>query len=214
LIALSFELAAEAAHMSSAPKLVSLLARHMATTTAGEALELESNCNFEWDTYLQIAADKTAPLLTAPLQGVALMARDPDAEVAVTSYFRNLGKAYQVANDIMNFRGNDGAKSIGSDLARRTPNAVILSFRNNLTADKRADFDRWYDAGDNAALASWQLAIAGSDAIPQAAKCMLEILKNADAKAGTIPSEIFEVIKPVHVVLKRVCLNSVQHIKV
>jgi geranylgeranyl pyrophosphate synthase len=214
LIALSFELAAEAAQMSSAPKLVTLLARHMATTTAGEALELESNYKFGWDTYLQIAADKTAPLLIAPLQGVALMAQDSGAEVAVVSYFRTLGKAYQVANDIMNFHGNDGAKSIGSDLARRAPNAVILSFRNELATSKRADFDRWYDTRDNAALTSWQLAIARSDAIPQAAKCMLDILKNADAKAGAIPCEIFEVIKPVHDILKRVCLNSVQHIRV
>ena len=100
LIALSFELAAEAAQIAKTPKLVTLLARHMATTTAGEAMELESDCGYDWDTYLQIAADKTAPLLTAPLQGVAIMALDARAEIVVASYFRYLGKAYQIANDI------------------------------------------------------------------------------------------------------------------
>ena len=134
LIALSFELASEAAaQIAKTPKLVTLLARHMATTTAGEAMEFEFDRKNDWDTYLQIAADKTAPLLTAPLQGVAIMALDVRAEMVVASYFRYLGKAYQIANDILNFDGNDGAKSIGSDLARRAPNAVTLSFRNGLT---------------------------------------------------------------------------------
>ena len=41
------------------------------------------------------------------------MALDARAEMVVASYFRYLGKAYQVANDILNFDGNDGAKSIG-----------------------------------------------------------------------------------------------------
>ncbi len=214
LIALSFELAAEAAQMSAAPKLVMLLARHMATTTAGEALEFESNCNFEWNTYLQIAADKTAPLLTAPLQGVAIMARDTDAEIAVSSYFRYLGKAYQVANDIMNFHGNDGAKSSGSDLGRRTPNAVTLSFRNNLSTIERSDFDRWYNSRNNAALASWQRAIAASNAIPFATDCMFDILRNAEMKANSLSSEVFEVISPVHALIKRVCINSVQRTRV
>ena len=56
------------------------------------------------------------------------MALDARAEMVVASYFRYLGKAYQIANDIMNFDGQDGAKSVGSDLARRAPNAVTLSF--------------------------------------------------------------------------------------
>ena len=152
LIALSFELASEAAQIAKTPKLVTLLARHMATTTAGEAMEFESDRSYDWDRYLQIAADKTAPLLTAPLQGVAIMALDARAEMVVASYFRYLGKAYQIANDIMNFDGKDGAKSVGSDLARRAPNAVTLSFRDCLSAPSKAEFDVWYEAGDNAAL--------------------------------------------------------------
>ena len=64
-IALSFELASEAAQIAKTPKLVTLLARHMATTTAGEAMEFEFDRKNDWDSYLKIAADKTAPLLTA-----------------------------------------------------------------------------------------------------------------------------------------------------
>ena len=85
LVALSFELAAESAQITKTPKLVTLLARHMATTTAGEAMEFESDRGYDWDTYLKIAADKTAPLLTAPLQGIAIMALDSRAEIVVAS---------------------------------------------------------------------------------------------------------------------------------
>ena len=214
LIALSFELAAEAAQIAKTPKLVTLLARHMATTTAGEAMEFESDRGYDWDTYLQIAADKTAPLLTAPLQGVAIMALDARAEIVVASYFRYLGKAYQIANDIMNFDGKDGAETIGSDLARRAPNAVTLSFRDCLTAAERAAFDQWYEAGDNAALADWQDAIRSSQAMQHAGRCMLSVLHDAEAKAESLSVEIYEVITPVHALVKRVCLNSVKHLKV
>jgi geranylgeranyl pyrophosphate synthase len=214
LIALSFELASEAAQIAKTPKLVTLLARHMATTTAGEAMEFDFDRKNDWDTYLQIAADKTAPLLTAPLQGVAIMALDARAEMVVASYFRYLGKAYQVANDILNFDGNDGAKSIGSDLARRAPNAVTLSFRDCLSPTEQAKFDSWYEAGDNAALFDWQVTIRESDAMERAGRCMLSILEDAERKAESLSVEIYEVISPVHALLKRVCLNSVKNLKV
>ena len=214
LIALSFELASEAAHIAKTPKLVTLLARHMATTTSGEAMEFEFDRKNDWESYLKIAADKTAPLLTAPLQGVAIMALDARAEMVVASYFRYLGKAYQIANDILNFDGEDGAKSVGSDLSRRAPNAVTLSFRNGLTPVKQAEFDAWYEAGDNAALAEWQYAIRQSDAMVRAGRCMLSILDDAETKAESLSVEIYEVISPVHALLKRVCLNSVKHFKV
>ena len=214
LIALSFELASEAAQITKTPKLMTLLARHMATTTAGEAMEFESDRSHEWETYLQIAADKTAPLLTAPLQGVAIMALDARAEIVVASYFRFLGKAYQIANDIMNFRGNDGAKAAGSDLARRAPNAVILSFRDGLSSERRQEFDIWYETGDNISLRKWQMEISKSDAAASAGRCMLSILQEAEAKAQSLSEEIYEVITPVHALLKRVCLNAIKNLKV
>ena len=54
--------------------LVKILAKHMATTTAGEAAEFSIQSSYSWDSYLRIAGDKTAPLLTAPLEGIAAMA--------------------------------------------------------------------------------------------------------------------------------------------
>ena len=99
-------------------------------------------------------------------------------------------------------------------MSRRAPNAVTLSFRNGLTPVKQAEFDAWYEAGDNAALADWQCEIRHSDAMLRAGRCMLTILDDAETKAESLSVEIYEVISPVHALLKRVCLNSVKHLKV
>ena len=48
----------------------------------------------------------------------------------------------------------------------------------------------------------------------RAGGCMLSILDDAEIKAESLSFEIFAVISPVHALLKRVCLNSVKHLKV
>jgi geranylgeranyl pyrophosphate synthase len=159
LIALSFEFAAEAAEIANAPRLMRILAQHMSRTTAGEAMEFESDGGLNWEAYLNIAADKTAPLLTAPLQGIAIMAGDHNAEQTIFAYFRDLGEAYQIGNDIANFYGNDGAKLIAGDLARRAPNAVTLSFVDKLAATDRSVFEQWYRSGDTKYLVKWRDSI-------------------------------------------------------
>ena len=60
LIALSFELAAEAAYLGQTPQLVSILSRHMAATTAGQALEFEVRAYPDWAGYMDISTGKTA----------------------------------------------------------------------------------------------------------------------------------------------------------
>ena len=170
LIALSFEFAAEAAEIARAPRLTRILAQHMSRTTAGEAMEFELDGGLDWESYLTIAADKTAPLLTAPLQGIAVIAGDQNAEETIFNYFRDLGEAYQIGNDIANFYGSDGAKLIAGDLARRAPNAVTLSFIDTLAANDRLIFERWYKSGDTEYLTKWRDSILHSNAIGVASR--------------------------------------------
>ena len=94
------------------------------------------------------------------------------------------------------------------------PNAVTLSFRDCLSAPEQSEFDAWYEAGDNAALVDWQAAIRKSDAMERAGRCMMSILDDAETKAESLSVEIYEVISPVHALLKRVCLNAVKNLKV
>ena len=209
LIALAFELAAEAGQRSQTPLLVKILAQHMATTTAGEAAEFSTSTLFDWDYYLTIAADKTAPLLTAPMEGVAAMALHANASAAIGTYFRSLGTAYQIANDILNFRALDGAANCGSDLARRAPNAVIVLYRQNLTPVQAIAFDDWFLSDDNTALCVWQQQILKSDALALSAHHMHKTLDQTVRYAQVLPAELAEVIAPVQALLKQVCLKSV-----
>jgi geranylgeranyl pyrophosphate synthase len=205
LIALSFELAAEAAEIANTPRLLRVLAKHMSQTTAGEAMEFEWDGNLNWNAYLTIAADKTAPLLTAPLQGIAIMVGDYQAEQTIASYFRDLGEAYQIANDISNFNGSDGAKLIAGDLARRAPNAVTLSFFDGLKSAEQAKFNDWYKSGDTAELTYWRGQILTSKAMTTASGRMFATLDRAASRARDLSAEISEVITPVHGLIMRVC---------
>lgn len=208
MIALSFELAAEAAQRSQTPMLVKILASHMKTTTLGEACEFDVQRSCSWHAYLQIAADKTAPLLTAPLEGVVAMALHGGATATIGAYFRCLGNAYQIANDILNFKGDDGAETTGSDLGRRAPNAVIVLFREAMDEPTKADFDSWYVSGCNVDLGAWQHQIIASSAMHTAAKRMHAMLGESEQLAASLPAELVEVIAPVQQMLQQVCQKS------
>ena len=209
LIALSFELASEAAEMSNTPRLVGILARHMATTTAGQAMEFKWDSTQSWDVYLKIAADKTAPLLTAPIHGVTLMSGTSGLGFAISGYFCDLGKAYQIANDILNFKGRDGAKLIAGDLARRAPNAVTVSFVESLNDHEHNEFKDWYNNSNNEDLKFWRDKILASRAIETASVRMLKIINAAECNINTLPSSAMEAVVPVHTIIKRVCALSI-----
>ena len=209
LIALSFELASEAAEMSNTPRLVGILARHMATTTAGQAMEFKWDSTQSWDVYLKIAADKTAPLLTAPIHGVTLMSGTSGLGFAISGYFCDLGKAYQIANDILNFKGTDGAKLIAGDLARRAPNAVTVSFVESLNDHEHNEFKDWYNNSNNEDLKFWRDKILASRAIETASVRMLKELNAAECNINTLPTSALEAVVPVHTIIKRVCALSI-----
>ena len=209
LVALSFELAAEAGQRSQTPSLVKILAQHMATTTAGEAAEFGIHTGLEWDRYLEIAADKTAPLLTAPLEGVAAMALHGNATAAIGSYFHSLGTAYQIANDILNFRALDGAADLGSDLARRSPNAVVVQYRQTLCTKRKVAFDDWCVSGCVVDLKIWQKNILQSDAMALTAHQMHSTLEQTALFAQALPVGLTDAISPVQALLTQVCMKSV-----
>ena len=208
LIALSFELAAEAAQRSNTLMLVKLLARHMKTTTMGEAREFNVHGACNWQGYLEISADKTAPLFIAPIEGAAAMALHDVAAKAIGTYFHCLGNAYQVANDIMNFQGDDGALSSGSDLIRRAPNAVIVIFREGLDDVSKVRFDNWYASGrqDNHLL--WQNKIIASPAMNIAAIRMQELIDDSERLAEKLPTELVQIVIPIQQMLQHECQKS------
>ena len=213
MIALSFELAAEAAQRSQTTLLMKILATHMKTTTLGEAREFDIRPVTDWHQYLKGAGDKTAPLLTAPLEGVAAMALHGSAAATIGDCFRALGNAYQIANDILNFSGDDGANTCGSDLGRRAPNGVVVLFRQGLTGDELFRFDSWYASGEAGGLEAWVKALRNSSAPALAAERMNALVNDATCSAAKLPAELVAVITPIQQLLQQVCLKSVASLK-
>ena len=66
-----------------------------------------------------------------PSRGVAAMALHGGAAPIIGDCFRALGNAYQIANDILNFSGGDGAIPAVRP-GRRAPNGVVVLFRQQL----------------------------------------------------------------------------------
>ena len=132
-----------------------------------------------------------------------------DVIANIASYFRRLGIAYQIANDILNFLGNDGAAATGADLRRRAPNAVIVIYREDLDDPTKDNFDSWFLSRCNVDLETWQRKITNSSALHIAAKEMFAMLQESERMITSLPVELSEVINPVHQMLRNICQKPV-----
>jgi len=211
LIALSFEFAAKAAIAGGDPRLMAILSRHMKDTTSGQAMEFETAGYPDWSCYRQIIRGKTAPLFIAPVEGMALLAGRDDMVEPVTQYFNAVGTAYQVANDILNILGSDGAINPASDLVRRAPNGVIVTFRNLLIGKEAREFDNWLISGDHSRAATWHRNLLQSSAIKVTTELMNGILRDAENKAHSVPEELSHIVQPIQNLLRSVCALSLEN---
>ena len=208
LIGLSFELAAEASRLGKTAGLPALLARHMKTTTTGQAMEFEQAAYPDWKRYLQISSGKTAPLFIAPVEGIALLAGRTDLLGPLTGFFTAAGTCYQIANDIQNVLGTDGAANPNSDLVRRAPNAVIVQFIDTLNKQDQEAFSTWLNTSSDDDAAYWQKRILASSAPMNTAEQLLSILSDADSSAAALPADCLAVVGPIQAQVQHVCRQT------
>ncbi len=209
LIALSFELASEAACIGQTPKLVSVLSHHMATTTTGQASEFAINSYPSWSKYMDISTGKTAPLFVAAVEGVAYLAERNDIIKPLQRFFTAAGGCYQIANDMLNVIGKDGAASPASDLLRRAPNAVIVMFRTTLDREHAAEFDSWLASGSEHNALNWQTRLRRSPALSMTASALMSMFDEAESSSDALPSDCQAIITPIKAQLRHVCRDLV-----
>ncbi len=208
LIGLSFKLAAEASDKSGCPQLMHILCEHMMATTRGQAKEFEKNSYPNRETYKDIILGKTAPLFIAPLEGIAIMGNRTDIIPSSRQYFQAIGSVYQVANDLLNFAGADGSETSAADLIRRSPNAVIVLFREQLTLREMARFNAWLNDGKSHDLTHWLDAIMASDAISKTVQMMEAMLADADEHYQNMPEFMRQVISPIQKLIYSVRIKA------
>ncbi len=116
LFAQAFELMVAARDL----KVLQILSRASGVIAEGEVLQLATQKNLEatFEMYLAVVDSKTAALFAAATQAGAIIAgADPRAEEALRGFGRNLGVAFQLVDDALDYSGREVSlgKSVGDD---------------------------------------------------------------------------------------------------
>lgn len=101
-------------------RVLQILSRASSVIAEGEVLQLATQKNLEatFEMYLAVVESKTAALFAAAAQAGAVIAEaDTRSEEAMRSFGRNLGIAYQLVDDALDYSGREKSlgKSVGDD---------------------------------------------------------------------------------------------------
>jgi geranylgeranyl pyrophosphate synthase len=104
---------------------MALFARTLMAICDGELREMSNSSSDDrtLDQYLRRTEGKTASLFIAATEGGAILSEiGPDGELALRDYGLNLGMAFQIADDILDFVGTEQelGKPVGGDLRQGT----------------------------------------------------------------------------------------------
>ena len=115
--------------------LMALLSDTTNTVAEGEVLQLSraGNASTDEETYFQVIHSKTAVLFAAACAGSALLSGADDEYQALYDYGLNLGIAFQVVDDILDYEGDpaETGKNVGDDLAEGKPTLPLIYVLNN-----------------------------------------------------------------------------------
>jgi octaprenyl-diphosphate synthase len=114
-------------------------------------LSIAKNTSTTEDDYLAVINGKTAALFSAAAEVGAIIAeRSPAEQAALRSYGKNLGLAFQLVDDALDYSGEQAklGKSIGDDFREgKITLPVVLAFRRG-TAEERAFWQQTLEAGE------------------------------------------------------------------
>ena len=186
MVAKAFELAARNNRVGA--QLTALLAKAMQETCSGQISDLSQRHCADLDEWQRIAKGKTAPLLVAPIKGMAIAAGLIDQEnnnlwlQQLDQLVGLCGLAYQGYNDIDDIVPSSHRSS---DLDGRKPNLTVSLFA--IQGLGKEDFHHWYSSDDNSRLSHWQQRIASSVVISQANELVDQWLMQAQELVLTLP---------------------------
>ncbi len=149
LFARSFRLMVETGSL----RVLEILSDAAATIAEGEVLQLTAARNIatDVDTYLRIVRGKTAALFAAACEVGGVIAGRSETEIeALRRYGDALGIAFQIADDLLDYRGDakTTGKQVGDDFRdRKLTMPVILAVAAG-DEEERAFWRRIFEAGE------------------------------------------------------------------
>jgi geranylgeranyl pyrophosphate synthase len=120
-----FAAAADQVAMTGNNRVIRLFAQTLMTIAQGELNQVFAAHGWQpnREAYLGRIGAKTATLFATAAESGAILGQAPEAEVqAMSAYGHNLGMAFQLVDDILDFVGNEDelGKPVGSDLLQGT----------------------------------------------------------------------------------------------
>ena len=122
---------------------IRLFAKTLSDLAEGEMLQLEkaSSCDTTREDYLRIIYSKTASLFEAAVLAGAVSADAPEEwTAALAGYARNLGLAFQIKDDILDYAGDEAlGKPVGIDLKEQKITLPLLCALDSAPAEEAAE---------------------------------------------------------------------------
>ena len=123
-------------------RVIRIFADTLADLAEGEMLQLQkaSAGDTQEADYQRIIYNKTASLFVAAALSAAISAQaTPAQEEAVRSYAENLGMAFQIKDDILDYTGGDIGKPAGVDIRERKITLPLLGAMSRVDAKRQEE---------------------------------------------------------------------------
>ncbi len=149
LFSRSFQLMVETGSL----RVLDILANASATIAEGEVLQLTAAQDLATDEsiYLQVVRGKTAALFSAATEVGGVIAGADESHIkALFDYGDSLGIAFQIVDDLLDYRGQSSAtgKNIGDDFRERKLTLPVIKAVAKADAEERAFWKRTIEKGD------------------------------------------------------------------
>ena len=184
-------------------KVLAILSRAAATIAEGEVLQLatQNDLSTSEDRYLDVVKGKTAALFTAACQVGAVVADRPEAEeTALAEYGTNLGIAFQLVDDALDYAADQATlgKTVGDDFREGKITLPVLTayqaggaadrefWRRTIEASEQQDADLDHALRLMAGCGAIEVTIARAAAFADAAKAALEPFPGSPLRCALI----------------------------
>jgi len=163
----------------------------------GEVLQL-LNCNDPETTeqqYMQVIQCKTAKLFSSAAQiGAVLASRPATEELALENYGMHLGTAFQIVDDILDYRADSGTmgKNVGDDLAEGKPTLPLIYALSQGNEEQKTTLSEIIKAGDRDKLAQVLEIIKHTDALQYTESVAKQEAENAKQSLASMPNSEYK----------------------
>ena len=185
----SFEMMVDVGSM----RIMDILSHATNRISEGEVLQLLNT--HDPDTtqarYMEVISRKTATLFEAGTRiGAVLAESDPTQEGAIAAYGLNLGIAFQLVDDALDYSTSNAeiGKNIGDDLEEGKPTLPVIRAMEVGTADQRSLLRDALEKGGRERIEAVSEAIASTDAIDYTAALAQRYAEQAKDALAVLPS--------------------------